>query len=41
MKEQMKAKKGQRLDSLYEKFLNGIPKICKPINELANNYIRK
>ncbi|MBM7690550.1 EcsC family protein [Enterococcus ureilyticus] len=42
MEEQIEGKKGvQLLDSLYGKCLNGIPKISKPVNELANDYIRK
>lgn len=29
------------LDSLYEKFINGIPKVSLPIDALANDYISK
>lgn len=31
----------QILDSIYEKCLDGIPKVSKPIEELANDYIKK
>lgn len=29
------------LDSLYEKCLNGVPKVSKPVAELANDYTKK
>lgn len=42
MKDQIEGGKGvQLLDSLYEKCLNGIPTISKPVNELVNDYIKK
>ena len=31
----------QILDSIYEKCLDGIPKVSKPVEELANDYIQK
>lgn len=31
----------QILDSIYEKCLDGIPKVSKPVEELANDYIKK
>lgn len=31
----------QMLDTLYEKCLNGIPKISIPVSELADEYIKK
>jgi len=29
------------LDELYGKVLNGIPKVSKPVDELANDYLAK
>ncbi|MEQ6164062.1 EcsC family protein [Enterococcus faecalis] len=31
----------QLLDTLYEKCLNGIPRVSKPVSELADEYIKK
>ncbi|WP_265458597.1 EcsC family protein [Enterococcus sp. HY326] len=42
MEEQNKSDKGvQILNTLYEKCLNGVPKVSKPVEELANDYIKK
>lgn len=42
MGEQIEGNQGvQFLDSLYGKCLNGIPKVSKPVEELANDYIKK
>lgn len=30
----------QLLDTLYEKCLNGIPRVSKPVSELADEYIK-
>lgn len=29
------------LDTLYERCLNGVPKVSKPVEELANDYTKK
>ncbi|MGY3765246.1 EcsC family protein [Vagococcus vulneris] len=41
MEETEKNKGIMILDSLYERCLNGVPKISKPVEELANDYIKK
>ena len=39
---QLEANRGvQILDGIYEKCLNGVPKVSKPVEEFANDYIKK